>query len=188
MRDLFTLLLHSLDVVRCAWAVVTLGLWVFKSFMMPLRPFKNLQSMVFGSTCPMVVHQPHAGRRAPVRTHVGDDPHEAPVEASEQPESEAPTNDPSVDPDTLQVLPRRRRRRCRAVVEQPSSTKKKLQLRPLAGDLSQFLRWRSTSPIQLSLGTGSSRPFDSCWMNGGRNVHLAVTQLLGTVGAAQRSM
>lgn len=35
--------------------------WIvgLRSFMMLRRPFNSLQSMVFGFTCPMVVHQPH---------------------------------------------------------------------------------------------------------------------------------
>ena len=132
MLDLFTLLLHSLDVVRCAcgrWSCLDCGsskfydaaeafqqstehgLWVYMPHGGPPAPHVE----------PRVPVRP-AGRRAPVRTHVGYDPHEVPVEASEQPESEAPTNDPSVDPDTLQVLPRRRRRRRRgASVEQAAN-------------------------------------------------------------------
>ena len=87
------------------------GLWVYMPHGGPPAPHVE----------PRVPVRP-AGRRAPVRTHVGYDPHEVPVEASEQPESEAPTNDPSVDPDTLQVLPRRRRRRRRgASVEQAAN-------------------------------------------------------------------
>ena len=55
--------------LRCSsthstWSVVHVGgghVWIvgLRSFMMLRRPFNSLPSMVFGFTCPMVVHQPH---------------------------------------------------------------------------------------------------------------------------------